>query len=293
MNRRDLLMGTVVNSTAAAAVGLPALARAAAPRLRIGLTPVILADQAAFLSRWAEYLSQRLQSPVAFTARDEYQPILDLMFGGQLDAAWICGYPFVRQQPQLRLLAVPLYRGQPTYQSYLIRATGSPIQGWADLRNKVFAYSDRLSNSGWLVAQGELAASGMAVGIGSVTLKRAFFAHGHRNVAEAVAARLADAGAIDGYVWETMRQQKLAAALQTEVVWRSAPHGFPPIVAPLASQHSQLGALQQVLQAMPNDEVGRALLRSLNLDGFIAGSVAMFDSIRALARSVPGSGVAA
>ena len=35
------------------------------------------------------------------------------------------------------------------------------------------------------------------------------------------------------------------------------------------------------------------LLKSLNLDGFIAGQVALFDSIRQLARSVPGSGVLA
>ena len=290
MKRRDLLASVA----AAASVIGSAPARAAAPRLRIGLTPVILADQAAFLSRWAEYLSQRLECQVVFTSRDEYQPILDLLFGGQLDAAWICGYPFVRQQQQFRLLAVPIYRGQPTYQSYLIRASGSPIhgspiQGWADVRGKVFSYSDRLSNSGWLVAQGQLAAAG----IGAGDLKRAFFAHGHRNVAEAVAAHLADAGSIDGYVWETMRQQKLAAALQTEVVWRSTPHGFPPIVAPVGSEHPQLGALQRVLQSMPNDEAGRALLKSLNLDGFMAGSVSMFDSIRALARSVPGSGVSA
>ena len=203
MNRRELLVSTA----AAVVTAWPALGLGAVPRLRIGLTPVILADQAAFLSRWAEYLSQRLECQVVFTSRDEYQPILDLLFGGQLDAAWICGYPFVRQQQQLRLLAVPLYQGQPTYQSYLIRSAGSPIQGWADVRGKVFAYSDRLSNSGWLVAQGQLAAAG----IGAGDLKRAFFAQGHRNVAEAVAAQLADAGSIDGYVWETMRQQKLAA----------------------------------------------------------------------------------
>ena len=285
MKRRELLLSMAV----AGCVGWPAIGFGAAPRLRIGLTPVILADQAAFLSRWAEYLSQSVGSPVVFVARDEYQPILDLLFGGQLDAAWICGYPFVRQQQQLRLLAVPVYQGRPTYQSYLIRAVGASIQSWADVRGKVFAYSDRLSNSGWLVAQGQLAAAGITAG----ELKRAFFAHGHRNVAEAVAAHLADAGSIDGYVWETMRQQKLVAALKTEVVWRSTPHGFPPIVAPVGSGHPQLGALQRVLQSMPGDASGRTLLKALNLDGFVPGSAALFDSIRALARSVPGSGVSA
>ena len=104
MNRRELL----VSAAGAGVTAWPALGLDALPRLRIGLTPVILADQAAFLSRWAEYLSQRLECQVVFTSRDEYQPILDLLFGGQLDAAWICGYPFVRQQQQLRLLAVPV-----------------------------------------------------------------------------------------------------------------------------------------------------------------------------------------
>ena len=262
----------------------------AATRLRIGLTAVILADQAAFLARWADYLGQRTGIRVSFAVRDEYQAILEQLASGQLDAAWICGYPFIRHQAHLRLLAVPLYRGVPLYESYLIRRPSDPhIQGWPDLSGKVFAYSDPLSNSGWLVAQGELAAAGL----GAQSLKRAFFAHGHRHVAEAVASGLADAGSIDGYVWETMKAQKMAAALQTEVIWRSRPHAFPPIVAPAGSSAAGLGALARTLQAMPNDAVGRELLKALNLDGFVPGKVQWYESIRQLARRVPGSGVQA
>lgn len=281
MHRRRLLIA------ASSVAARPAWAQVPPPRLRIGLTPVILADQAAFLARWAAYLSERLGIAVSFVARDEYQPILDLLFGGQLDAAWLCGYPYVRYQSQLRLLAVPLYRGQPTYQAYLIRPLGSSLKAWAELREKVVAYSDRLSNSGWLVAQGQLAEAGVA----TAELKRAFFAHGHRNVAEAVAARLAHAGSIDGYVWETMRLHGLAAASQTEVVWRSPSHGFPPLVMPAAAEHPALAALQRTLLDMPQDAAGRPLLQALNLDGFVPGRPAMFDSIRTLAQSVAGSGV--
>jgi phosphonate transport system substrate-binding protein len=289
MNRRAAtrLIATSIATSLASAWSLPA--QAAGAPIRIGLTPVILADQAAFLNRWAAYLGERVGTPVVFVARDEYQPILDLLFSGQLDAAWICGYPYVRQQRQLNLLAVPVYRGQPTYQAYLIRPTKSPIAGWRDLRGFVLAYSDRLSNSGWLVAQGELKAAGVLPS----DLRRAFFAHGHRNVAEAVAARLADAGSIDGYVWDTMRQQKMAAALQTEVVWRSPPHGFPPIVAPAGRVHPMLAALQQVLRSMPADENGRSLLAALNLDGFVEGAPALYDSIRRLALNLADSGVSA
>ena len=257
--------------------------------IRLGLTAVILADQAAFLARWSAYLAKRTGTRVEFAVRDAYQDILDLMFANELDAAWICGYPYVRYQHRLRLLAVPVYRGEPRYQSYLIRPAGTEgeVRGWSDLRGKVFAYSDPLSNSGWLVAQGQFAGANMTAG----DLKRTFFAHGHRNVAEAVAAHLADAGSIDGYVWETMRQQGMKAALQTEVVWKSALHGFPPLVALAGPRAHKIDQLQQTLLDMGASDDGRLLLKALNLDGFIAGTPAIFDSIRKLARSVPGSGV--
>lgn len=279
---------------AIAATGLSAVRSAHSAgikKLRIGLTPVILADQVAFLSRWGRYLSERTECDVSFIARESYQPILDLLFSDQIDAAWICGYPFIRFESQLSLLAVPLYLGQPLYKAYLIRPKGTPngIQGWEDLRDKVLAYSDPLSNSGWLVAQAQLAMAGL----NPHELKRTFFAHGHRNVAEAVASRLAHAGSIDGYVWETMRQQGMAAVAQTEVVWKSEPFGFPPLVTQRGASHPGLQRVQQAMISMSEDKLGQELLRSLNLTGFTQGQSSLFDSIRRQAKSVPGSGVLA
>lgn len=286
MNRRNCL-GSLVAS------GMLMATRSAAAttstRLRIGLTSVILADQVAFLSRWERYLSARIGTEVEFVARESYQSILDMLFSSRIDAAWICGYPYVRYEADLNLLAVPLYQGQPLYQAYLIRFNEphSSIKGWGDLKNRVLAYSDPLSNSGWLVAQAELAKAD----ISARELKRAFFTHGHRNVAEAVAARLAQAGSIDGYVWETMRLQRMSAIAKTEVVWKSEAFGFPPLVTRKNSDHPQTGRLRDALLAMADDTVGRELLVALNLTGFTTGSAALFESIRRQASQVPGSGV--
>lgn len=272
-----------------AAAGLPwvgAHASAAATPLRMGLTAVILADQAAFLARWSEYLSQRMGVAVTFVARDSYQAILDLLFARQLDAAWICGYPYVRHQALLRLLAVPLYQGQPLYQSYLIRTRGgaAKLAGWSDLKGRVLAYSDPLSNSGWLVAQAQLRAAGLS----AQDLRRAFFAHGHSNVAEAVASGLAQAGCIDGYVWETMQLQKMATVAKTQVIWRSDFYGFPPIVVRHDDPNPALALLGQTLLRMHDEPAGQDLLRALNLSGFAMPAPALFDSIRNLVKLVHG-----
>jgi phosphonate transport system substrate-binding protein len=226
---------------------------------------------------------------VSFIARESYQPILDQLFSAQIDAAWICGYPYVRHESQLAMLCVPLYMGRPSYQAYLIRARKGTqqIAGWADLKGKVLAYSDPLSNSGWLVAQVEMA----KVGIDQRELTKTFFAHGHRNVAEAVASQLANAGSIDGYVWETMMQQKMAAAARTEVIWKSEPFGFPPLVTLRGSRHPFIAPLQKALMSMADDAAGKDLLSALNLSGFTTGQAQFFDSIRQQARLVAGSGV--
>jgi phosphonate transport system substrate-binding protein len=280
-------------SSLAAGLGVAAAAGSlsswGAQRLRIGLTPVILADQVAFLSRWGRYLSNRVGIEVDFVARESYQGILDQLFSGYIDAAWVCGYPFVRFEAKLSLLAVPLYQGQPFYQAYLIRSKtpNTQVQGWADLKGRVLAYSDPLSNSGWLVAQAQLA----RFGITSRDLKRGFFTHGHQNVAEAVAARLAHAGSIDGYVWETMRVQNMPSVAKTEVIWKSEPFGFPPLVVRKGQARAQMDSLRLALLGMNNDEVGRDLLASLNLTGFVAGQASLFDSIRQQAQRVPSSGV--
>lgn len=287
MNRRRYLAAGACGA-AATAVSLPGWG---ADRLRIGLTPVILADQVAFLSRWSQYLSARVGAEVGFVARESYQSVLDLLFSDQVDAAWICGYPYIRFEADLSLLAVPLYMGQPLYQAYLIRSKAfSPapsIKGWGDLRQRVLAYSDPLSNSGWLVAQAQLAKAGVK----PRELKRAFFAHSHRNVAEAVAAGLAQAGSIDGYVWETMRSQKMPAIEKTEVVWKSDAFGFPPLVTRRRPPSASTESLRQALLGMADDKVGQDLLASLNLSGFTAGTHTLFESIRRQALMVSGSGV--
>ncbi|WP_164675517.1 PhnD/SsuA/transferrin family substrate-binding protein [Ottowia oryzae] len=257
-------------------------------RLRIGVTAVMLSDQTAFLTRWAAYLSDRTQTSVSFVVRDQYRAVMELMSAGQVESAWICGYPFVRYQSSLRLLAVPLYRGMPQYQAYLIRPRGTTTpQSWSDLRGKVLAYSDPLSNSGWLVAQAQMAAAGVA----STDLRGQFFAYGHRNVADAVAARLADAGAIDGYIWDTMLKLGMQGALQTEVVWRSTPCGFPPFVTPSLVSPASVEPLRNALIEMSKDPTGQGLLDSLNLSGFVDGSPALYDSIRQMASQTPNSGV--
>ena len=189
MKRRLLLRGAL-QATALAGVGSAWSHQAPLSRvLRFGTTPVFLDDQVGFLARWAGYLSDAVGTKVDFVSRRSYRDIMAPLLAGELDAAWICGFPWVVNKAQLRGLSIPLYRDKPLYQSYLIvPATDTRSASFADLRGKVFAYSDPDSNSGCLVPRTTL----MKAGIDPDTFfARSFYTWGHRNVVNAVASGLA------------------------------------------------------------------------------------------------------
>ncbi len=245
--------------------------------LRFATTPVFLDDEALSLQRWQRYLEARLARPVDFVQRANYRDITDLLLAGTVDCAWICGFPYVRHRAALQLVAVPLYEHVPLYHSYLIvPRDDTASRSIAGLRNRVFAYSDPDSNSGWLAPQVALRERGIDPG---GFFRRTFFTWGHRKVVQAVAVGLAQGGAVDGYVWDTLARNHSDLTGATRIVERYGPFGFPPIVARVETP--VVAELRRVLLGMAGDAEGRTLLGLLNLDGFAPASPALFASIEA------------
>ena len=262
-----------------ASLGLPcALARAEpASSIAFGITPVILDEQAQFIASWRRYLEAHLGMPVRFVQRGNYREILALLLNGQLDFAWLCGYPYVRQRSRLALTATPVYQRAPLYRSYLIVGNEDRnTRTIADLRGKVFAYSDPDSNSGWLTPQVELKRLGQT---SAQFFGKTFFTWSHRKVIESVAVGLAQGGAVDGYIWDALAKLHPERVGATRVAWRSEFSGFPPVVAgPWAASGLQ-SRMRKVLLGMRHEVEGRSLLARLNLDGFDSTSESLYDSI--------------
>lgn len=246
-------------------------------QLTFAITPVILDEQAQFMASWQAYLEQSLQMPVRFVQRGNYREILGLLLDGQIDFAWLCGYPYVRHRKSLSLIVSPVYQGAPLYQSYLIVGSDDrQTRSVTDLRNKVFAYSDPDSNSGWLTPQVELKRKGHDA---TNFFGKPFFTWSHRKVIEAVAAGLAQGGAVDGYIWDTLQRLHPELTARTRVAWRSERFGFPPIVAGPAVPAFLKGRMQSELLAMQDKVEGRRLLARLNVDGFARVSGQLYNAI--------------
>jgi phosphonate transport system substrate-binding protein len=275
--RRGVLVGAAM---------LAALPARAAGAFRLGLTPVFLDNDAAVVETLRAALAERMGGPVVFEQRRSYQEVTGLLLEGSVDAAWLCGFPFLMHEAALTLLAAPLWRGAPLYRSYLIAGADDPAQDLSDLAGGSHAFSDPDSNSGWLVTASDLARRGQRP---EAFFARTLFAWGHRNVVRAVASGLTRSGSVDGYVWEALTDVEPVLTARTRVVAQSEPMGFPPFVARAdRAPDPDLATFREALLGLSGSEAGRAALALLKLDGMVPADRAQYDGIAGRLRDVAG-----
>ena len=281
-NRRHWLM----QSSCLAAAGLIGMSRksqATASKVRVGMTPAFLHDQHSLLAEWREFMAESLQRPVEFVQRDSYRETMDLLRLEKLEFAWICDYPFLHLKQEVRLLAVPLYQGRPYYRSYLIVSKeNTQARSIEDLAGSVFAYADPYSNTGYLSPRYEIRQLGHDP---SSFFRKTFFTWSHRKVVEAVASGLAQGGAVDSFIRDTLVRVEPALALRTRVAWRSPEYGFPPFVSHRSVSSGDFQQMQDHLLGMAGTDRGRKLLARLYLDGFTIGNPTLYDGVARMMRA--------
>ena len=234
--------------------------------MRIGLAAVFLDEPRVLLDEWAGYLSRELGRPVEFVQRRTYAELSEELHNGTLQASWVCTYPYLAHRDQFRLLAIPVFKGRPTYQSYfIVPEEDRETRDITDLEGKVFAYADSRSFSGYVIPRHWLRQAGVEP---DHFFRTTFFTWSHRDSIVAVAEGLADGAAVDSYIWESMRRVAPGITERTRVVRRSQAFGFPPMVTGSGMDEVGRLRLQQALIGMNGDPAGRSLLKRLFLDRF-------------------------
>jgi phosphonate transport system substrate-binding protein len=250
--------------------------------VRIGVTPVILHDEYAAMLMFRQYLEKRTGWSVELVPRSSYRQTIDMVKRGELDFAWVSAFPYVylRRQAKVRIVAMPVLDGSPTFRAYLIvPAEDQTTHSINELEGKIFAYADPYSHTGYVFPRYEILLAGKDA---RKFFTRTFFTFGHKNVIRAVASGLADGGSVDSFVWDSLAQLRPELVAKTRIVSRSADFGSPPIVAGPAVKPHDLETLRKVLLQMSSDPDGVAVLKRIRMDGFVAGDPGAFSAVEAM-----------
>jgi phosphonate transport system substrate-binding protein len=249
-------------------------------KLRIAIGAIISpVESLTFYEDIFDYIGEELGRGVEMVQRKTYAEANFLIKEGRIDAAFVCSRPYVEghRDFEMELLCVPVCFGKTEYCSYFIVHKDSPIENLEELRGKVFAFSDPLSNTGMLIPTFTLAKMGETP---ESFFSRYIFTYSHDNSIHSVAEKFVDGAAVDSLIWEYENIKEPKWTAQTKIIYRSAPCGIPPVVVLPTIDHKLKEKLRSAFLNMHKDPRGREILKRVLIDRFTVIEDSAYDSIR-------------
>ncbi len=225
------------------------------------------------------HMEQKLDRQVTLILKPTYAEVNDLVRGQGVDVALVCSLAYVlgNQDFGMELLVAPQMYGETVYYSYLIIPEGSSATSLNDLKGATFAFTDPLSNSGYLAPSYQLY---LLSEVPASFFGRYVFTYNHDNSIMAVADKLVDGAAVDSLVYDQLVANDLELASKTKIIARWGPYGIPPIVASPVLEHQLKQQLRDFFLDLHNSSQGKMILNNLSIDKFVVVPDDIYDSIR-------------
>ncbi|MBM4461288.1 MAG: phosphate/phosphite/phosphonate ABC transporter substrate-binding protein [Chloroflexi bacterium] len=224
-----------------------------------------------------DYLGRELNRPVEMVQRRTYMEVNDLLRDGEVDVAFVCTSAYIagRRDFGMQLLAAPQVAGATVYYSNLIVPADSPARSMADLRGKVFAFTDPMSLSGRVYPTSLVHTLGAEP---ETFFSRIFFTYSHDNAVRAVADGLADGAGVDSLVYDFAVARDPSLTSKVKVIHRSPPFGIPPVVVGPDIRPQLRAQLYDLLIGLQDDPAGPAILATLGFDRFVPINDAAYET---------------
>ncbi|MHC4696193.1 MAG: substrate-binding domain-containing protein [Planctomycetota bacterium] len=228
-------------------------------------------------------IADRVHRRALLAQRKTYAEINEMVERREVDVAFVCSSPYVAGKARfgMEILVVPVTYGRKVYYSYILAHRDDPLNSFDDLRGKVFAFTDPLSNTGCLVPKYMLAQRGETP---QSFFAEFYYAYSHDNAIRAVAEGIADGAAVDSLIWDYLQETDSTYTARTKIVHKSPPYGIPPVVVHPDLDPDLKRELKQVFLTLHEDQEAQIILRTLRIDRFEESDDAAYDSIRKMRR---------
>lgn len=228
-----------------------------------------------------QYLGEKTGRPIELVQRRTYMEVNDLIEKGEVDLAFVCTSAYIVGADDfgMELLTAPQVNGETIYRSYLIVPINSEARDMADLRGKVFAFTDPISLTGRAYP------TSLVQQLGSTPeefFSRVFFTYSHDEAIYAVANGLADGAGVDSLIYYHALARDPSLGKRLKVVHQSPPFGIPPVVVNPDLRPQTKAELQVILLEMHADPAGQQALVTIGVDKFVVVDDSVYEPVRSL-----------
>ena len=246
---------------------------------------VVNSGSAKLVNRFVETLSVESGYPMKPVYVKSYAELSKILREKPNSIGWTCGAPYVqdRLKDGQQLISIPLFNNKPLYSSLIISHKEDPRKSLAEFKDKVFAYSDPRSNSGFVAPTYHLWSQGIDI---KNHFRLLLHAGNHERSIEAMAHGLADVAAIDEYVWVDYIKQHPDTARSLHEIERLGPFPFTPIVAGRLVDKKIINNLQTILINLDKNKQGKLLLEAFGFDGFVIKEPEFYQPIQKMMETI-------
>ncbi len=222
-----------------------------------------------------DYISAKLGVPIEFKQRKTYGEVNELLKEKKLDFAFICtgAYLDAKDKTPIELLVIPLVNGKSYYQAYVIVNSNTDIKKLEDLKDKSFAFTDPLSNTGYLYIINWLKSKNLNP---RNFFSKTIFTNAHDYSIQAVRRHIVDGATVDGLVYEYLKNFQPEKLENIVVIHKSKYFGIPPFVVKKDLDENIKSKLREIMTHMHLDPEGKKILDKIMIDKFILGDESIY-----------------
>ncbi|MBI5418391.1 phosphate/phosphite/phosphonate ABC transporter substrate-binding protein [Candidatus Poribacteria bacterium] len=233
-----------------------------------------------YYNELVEYIENKLRIDIKIIDNSNYSEINNLLMNESVDIAFVCGGTYVDGHDKfgLELLVAPLVQGKIKHYSYIIVNKNSKISKLEDFKQKTFAFTDLLSNSGRMaiiyMLNKELNETPNSF------FKEYIFSGSHDDSIAMVASGIVDGASVDSLIWEYLNNYNPKDTPMTKIIKISSPYGIPPVVIKPHFDNELKQKIKQIFLNMHEDSEAQKILRKMMIEKFIAAEDSNYDDIR-------------
>lgn len=221
------------------------------------------------------YLEEQVGVEIVFRSAKDYETAMDSFINGDFEISYFGPALYVNMSekyPDIRLAAMIVNNGKPTFKGVIVVREDSPINSLADLKGKKFAFGDRQSTLSCYMPAHMLIQAGI---LDTIDYK---FLGSHDNVAKAVINGLFDGGGIKPAVAKEYIGKGLKIIAESEPVYE---HVF--VVSPNADEKIY-NKIRSALLNVKDPNVYKSIKKSLT--GFTEAKSGNYDNLRVVIKEV-------
>lgn len=228
-----------------------------------------------------QLIADKMGRRAVFSQRRTYAEVNEMVKKKEVELAFVCAGPYTQGNKEfgMEIIAIPVANGKTVYHSYIIAHHDTVFHSLKEMRGRKFAFTDPQSNTGSLVPTYMLAKLGETP---KSFFREYFYSNSHDNSIRAVADGQADGAAVDSLIWEFINKVDPALTAKTRIVEKSPPYAIPPLVVNPGLDPETKKRLREILLSLHKDNRALPLLQKIQIDRFVPGSDAMYDSVRAM-----------